>query len=483
MTGPLDLRPPQRQIVAMTGVPTDITVTLLDEAGETLEATSVDLYVGGDTSDAWPLPDPLGDVVQITGVLNEDDTWTVSLPGLPDDEGAILLRWVIDGALVLRSIATVGSGGSVTPTTEITMRDTPGLVMHITTATSGGGGGGTVDSVARAAITSHTGETTAAHGGIVASTDPRLSDARTPTAHTHPWSEVTDKPLFGSAATADVGDFATATQGGKADTAVQPGDLATVATTGDYDDLTGRPTLGTAAAQPSTAFATAAQGAKADAAVPGTRTLAGLDLTANRDAASLRTALGVVSLPSLPIRTGSYYTLSGNEKASTTTHYLSGGAGRLVAMPVWLPAGTYDRIGVYCGTVGTAVWRFGVYPTDSTTLLPDGQSLVIDCGTIDMSATTGVVLATTSITIPTTGLYWLTVLVDAHTSTPSVAAWDGNTGATPSLPWQGRINFGNPAGRGRWARVKSGITTGAMPAVFPSAVGDDQAVQVLVRAA
>jgi hypothetical protein len=31
-------------------------------------------------------------------------------------------------------------------------------------------------------------------------------------------------------------------------TGVQPGDLATVATTGDYDDLTGKPTLGTAAA-------------------------------------------------------------------------------------------------------------------------------------------------------------------------------------------------------------------------------------------
>ena len=100
-----------------------------------------------------------------------------------------------------------------------------------------------------------------------------------------------------------------------------------------------------------------------------------------------------------------------------------------------------------------------------------------------MSATTGVVLATASITIPTTGLYWLTVLVDAHTSTPSVTAWDGNTGFTPSLPWQGRINFGSPTGRGTWARVKSGITTGAMPAVFPSAVGGDQAVQVLVRAA
>lgn len=43
--------------------------------------------------------------------------------------------------------------------------------------------------------------------------------------------------------------------------------LATVATSGSYTDLANKPTLGTAAAQNTTAFATAAQGAKADSAV------------------------------------------------------------------------------------------------------------------------------------------------------------------------------------------------------------------------
>ena len=43
--------------------------------------------------------------------------------------------------------------------------------------------------------------------------------------------------------THNVSEFATATQGWKADTAVQPGDLCTVATTGAYDDLTGTPDL------------------------------------------------------------------------------------------------------------------------------------------------------------------------------------------------------------------------------------------------
>lgn len=43
--------------------------------------------------------------------------------------------------------------------------------------------------------------------------------------------------------THNTNEFATATQGWKADTAVQPGDLCTVATTGAYSDLTGTPLL------------------------------------------------------------------------------------------------------------------------------------------------------------------------------------------------------------------------------------------------
>lgn len=72
---------------------------------------------------------------------------------------------------------------------------------------------------------------------------------------------------LGTAAEADVTDFATAAQGALADTAVQPADLAAVATSGAYADLSGKPTLGSAAAAATTDFATAAQGAKADTAL------------------------------------------------------------------------------------------------------------------------------------------------------------------------------------------------------------------------
>ena len=84
---------------------------------------------------------------------------------------------------------------------------------------------------------------------------------------------------LGTAATTASTAYATAAQGTLAASATQPGDLATVATSGayndltgkptlfsgDYDDLSNKPTLGSAAATATTAYATAAQGTKADA--------------------------------------------------------------------------------------------------------------------------------------------------------------------------------------------------------------------------
>jgi len=49
---------------------------------------------------------------------------------------------------------------------------------------------------------------------------------------------------LGTAATTDASAYATAAQGALADSATQPGDLATVATTGSYNDLTDLPTAG-----------------------------------------------------------------------------------------------------------------------------------------------------------------------------------------------------------------------------------------------
>lgn len=50
---------------------------------------------------------------------------------------------------------------------------------------------------------------------------------------------------LGSAALTSSSDYATASQGALADSAIQPDDLATVATTGSYDDLSNKPTIPT----------------------------------------------------------------------------------------------------------------------------------------------------------------------------------------------------------------------------------------------
>jgi len=82
---------------------------------------------------------------------------------------------------------------------------------------------------------------------------------------------------------ADIG-AATAAQGTKADTAVQPGSLATVATTGSYTDLSSKPSLGGAASlNVGTTAGTVAAGddARIVGAVQGARTVAGHPLTAD----------------------------------------------------------------------------------------------------------------------------------------------------------------------------------------------------------
>lgn len=59
------------------------------------------------------------------------------------------------------------------------------------------------------------------------------------------YSDLSGKPTLGTAAAQNVEAFATATQGGKADTAVQPGSLGAVATSNNYGDLNGLPNLST----------------------------------------------------------------------------------------------------------------------------------------------------------------------------------------------------------------------------------------------
>lgn len=209
-------------------------------------------------------------------------------------------------------------------------------------------------------------------------------------------AQILNKPALGTAAAADTTDFATAAQGTTADSAVQPGDLAavatsgsytdltdkpsipaaqvnadwdavsgvsqilnkpslapvatsglytdltgkptlaTVATTGSYIDLTNKPILGTAAAANTTDFATAAQGATADSAVQPTRTINGHAL----DSDVILTATDVGAQPA-----GSYATAAQGAKADTALQPTTGltvintGGDANYPRPAGIPAG------------------------------------------------------------------------------------------------------------------------------------------------
>jgi len=99
-------------------------------------------------------------------------------------------------------------------------------------------------------------------GEVVKGNDTRLSDDRDPTPHPHTLADITDS---GTAAAADTTDFATAAQGTLADSALQNAAAFATAAQGATADTALQPAdVGTAAAADTTAFATAAQGALAD---------------------------------------------------------------------------------------------------------------------------------------------------------------------------------------------------------------------------
>lgn len=133
---------------------------------------------------------------------------------------------------------TLTAGANVTLTPD-------GETIRISASGGGGGGGGDMDaatydptgiSADAFARGNHTGTQAIA---TVAGLQGAL-DGKAAAEHTHTLADITDA---GSAAAEDSSAFATAAQGGLADSAVQPGDLATVATSGDYGDLANTPAL------------------------------------------------------------------------------------------------------------------------------------------------------------------------------------------------------------------------------------------------
>jgi hypothetical protein len=205
---------------------------------------------------------------------------------------------------------------------------------------------------------------------------------------------------LGSAAATDTSAYATAAQGALADSATQPGDLAAVATTGDYDDLTDKPTLGTAAAEDVGYFATAAQGTLADSAVqPGDLATVATSGSYN-DLTDLPTAgSGTVTSVALSVPTGlsvsgSPVTTSGTLAVTYTSGYAIPTTAKQTEWDTAYGWGNHALAGyltseTYTGTV-----------TSVAMSVPTGLSVsgtpITGAGTLAVTLTSGYSIPTTS---------------------------------------------------------------------------------------
>ena len=187
-------------------------------------------------------------------------------------------------------------------------------------------------------------------------------------------------------------------------------------------------------------------------AVPTSRQIAGLDLTADRDAAALRAALALGTAYPLDSDTDAALAAASDSKVATqkaTKSYVdarfpihrsattsrristkgsfnTGAAegmtttGDRVYAPIFLPAGTYNTLSVRSTTAGTSTWRLGIFngaagdPTRPGTVLKDA-------GTIDLSVTAAMLtLSSLNFTIPADGWYWCCAQVETYTSAPQL---------------------------------------------------------------
>jgi hypothetical protein len=205
---------------------------------------------------------------------------------------------------------------------------------------------------------------------------------------------------LGTAAATDTSAYATAAQGAKADTAIQSADLATVATTGDYDDLTDKPTLGTAAAEDVGYFATAAQGTLADSAVqPGdlaTVATSGSynDLTDKPSAGS-----GTVTSVAMSVPTG--LSVSGSPVTTTGTLAVTYSAG--YAIPTTAKQTEWDTAYGWGNHASAGYLTSETYTGTVTSVamsVPTGLSVsgtpITGAGTLAVTLTSGYSIPTTS---------------------------------------------------------------------------------------
>lgn len=142
------------------------------------------------------------------------------------------------------------------------------------------------------------------------------------------YGDLSGTPALGTAAATASTDYATSAQGTLAASAIQPDDLAGVATSGDYDDLTNKPTIPSAAPVDSVNSLTGAVSLNAGH-------VGALDLTGGRMTGTLETTERNISASAFDLSTGNHWTC-GAITVPNPTNAVAGTSGliRITAGPV-----------------------------------------------------------------------------------------------------------------------------------------------------
>lgn len=105
------------------------------------------------------------------------------------------------------------------------------------------------------------------------------------------------------------------------------------------------------------------------------------------------------------------------ETGASSAHALAA-LGREMWAPVWVPAGTYDAIGVRSTVAAVSTWRLGL---DAQAADGWPGAIIVDAGTVDMNATAGwQVITGLSVVVTADKWLWFHLKVVAYTATPQV---------------------------------------------------------------
>jgi hypothetical protein len=170
--------------------------------------------------------------------------------------------------------------------------------------------------------------------------------------------------------------------------------------------------------------------------------------TANSDTAvPSQKAVGTYARSLTPVHRNG--TTNGHRISSAGTAFQSGtfpvtGLGDRVYAPVFLPAGTYTTLSIWCVTTGTMTVRLGVHNPASGDPSRPG-TVNCDAGVVDLSIATGLLSRTgLSIVVPADGWYFCDAQVETFTSNASIARTDGGSSMGPNLPFLGWPGDHNP---------------------------------------